>query len=186
MKKMLNISKSFNVFQEKLNILTCLKILMGVFALFASANISIPIKPVPITLQTVIVSLISLTSTPFVSILTILSYLSIGAFGVPMFANFGGGILYITGPSGGYLAGMLISAPIISILARDYFSSSKFSDIILCSLAGHSVIYCTGLAWLATFIGIKHAIYSGFIIYIPTGILKIIIFSYSFSYLHSK
>jgi biotin transport system substrate-specific component len=158
------------------------KIILGVFALFAAAQIQIPLKPVAITFQTVVITLVGLTYSPRLSFITVLSYISLGALGLPMFINFGGGITYLTGMTAGYLLGFLIATPTISYLKKSLGNS--FLNVTYCAFVGHIIIYSLGIAWLSTFIGFEKALYGGFLVYIPTGIFKIIIFSSMFSYLN--
>lgn len=160
------------------------KVIFGVFALFASAQILIPIKPIPITLQTIVISIIGLSYSPRLSFVTLLSYLTLGAFGAPMFLKYSGGLSYMSGMTAGYLLGFLIAAPTISYLKRSF--SHKFLGVMSCCMIGHAIIYVLGVTWLANTIGWEKALYSGFLIYIPSGIVKITILSYLYSYINSK
>ena len=160
------------------------KVILGVFALFAAAQILIPIKPIPITLQTIVVSIIGLSYSPRLSFVTLLSYLTLGAFGAPMFLKYSGGLQYMTGITAGYMAGFLIAAPTISYLKRSF--SDKFLGVMSCCMIGHAIIYVLGVTWLASFIGLEKALYSGFLVYIPSGIVKITILSYVYSYINTK
>ncbi len=165
-------------------LIASVKVLLGIFALFASAQILIPIKPVPITLQTIVVSIIGLSYSPRLSFATLLTYLTLGAFGAPMFVKYSGGLSYMTGITAGYLLGFLIAAPTISYLKRTF--SDKFLGVMSCCMVGQIIIYVLGVAWLASFIGFEKALYSGFLVYIPSGIVKISILSYIYSYINSK
>lgn len=160
------------------------KVLLGTIALFAASQIIIPIKPVPITLQTIVISIIGLTYSPRLSFFTVLAYIMAGIVGLPMFSKFSSGFSHFIGPTGGYIIGFLIAAPLMSFL-RNLFSI-RFTGIVACCFLAHFVIYALGVSWLAIFISFKPAIYSGLIVYIPTGIAKIIIFSYLFSYIKNR
>ncbi len=158
-----------------------IKVFTGVLALFASAQIAIPIKPVPITFHTVMVSLIALTYSPKLSFITLLTYLTAGMVGLPMFSKMNSGLNYMMGATAGYLLGFLIAAPIMGIINSKVKIPGKFFNIFFSCLIGHLIIYSLGVGWLSSLIGFKQALYSGFIIYIPTGLLKIAIFSWLFS-----
>jgi len=158
-----------------------LKVFLGVVLLFASSQILIPIKPVAITMQTVAISLIGLTYSPRLGFVTVLSFISAGLLGVPVFYGFTSGIkLYTIG----YLFGFLLAVPLIAIVKERF--SKKFLGIAFTCLIGHIVIYFFGITWLSFVIGWKQALYSGLIIYIPSGLAKIIIFSYCFSFINNK
>jgi biotin transport system substrate-specific component len=78
-------------------------------------SITLPFTRVPFTLQVFFLFLISLLFSYKESFLIILSYLFLGIIGFPVFAGGRGGADVLFGPTGGYLYGFLISAPIISI-----------------------------------------------------------------------
>ena len=59
---------------------------------------------------------------------TLLLYLFEGAIGLPVFAK-GGGLLYLTGPTAGYLYGMTIAAGFIGYLAERNFNESYFKSL---------------------------------------------------------
>jgi len=145
------------------------KVFLGVVAMAAMSNISIPIQPVAITFGTIMIMVIGLTYTKGEAVATIGSYLAAGAMGVPVFMNFGSTVAHMVGPSGGYLLGFLIAVYAMAYM-REKFELSMVYNCML----GHMLIYIPGVLWLSTFIGMEAALYKGFIIYIPTGIMKII------------
>ncbi|WP_139651666.1 biotin transporter BioY [Raoultibacter phocaeensis] len=80
-------------------------------ALFAvSAWISVPLGPIPFTLQTFAMVFALIALTPGQCIASIACYLVLGAIGVPVFSSMRGGIGVILGPTGGFLWGYLIGA----------------------------------------------------------------------------
>lgn len=80
-------------------------------ALFAvSAWISIPLGPIPFTLQTFAMVFALIALTPGQCIASISCYLALGAIGVPVFSSMRGGIGIILGPTGGFLWGYLVGA----------------------------------------------------------------------------
>lgn len=153
---------------QKLVIQKIAKILLGVVALIAGANIWIPLDPVPITFHTVIVMAIGLTYSKEEGLMTLGAYLSLGAIGLPVFLGFNSTLAYMMGPTGGYLIGFALSVYVMAYLKENF----DISMLLNCTI-GHMIIYTLGIIWLSKFIGIEAAIYKGFIIYIPTGILKI-------------
>lgn len=156
------------------------KIIMGTLAIFASAQISIPIKPIAITMHSVVISIIAFTYSPRLSFLTVLTLILSGILGLPVFCKFASGINYFLGAAGGYYLGFLIGTPVMSAL-KDKLSEN-FVNITLICVVGHAIFYLFGVSWLASMIGLEQAIYSGFIVFIPSGLAKIVIFSSLFSY----
>jgi biotin transport system substrate-specific component len=160
--------RNLNILSNSSLLPIVLKITLGVFALFASAQISLPLKPVVITLQTLVVMVIGLTYSRKEAVTTMLSYLSCGALGLPMFTNMQGGIAKLMGPTGGYLLGFLVAVYVMSYLKEKL----NFPNLYNC-IVGQVIIYVPGVLWLATFIGLEASIYKGFLVYIPSGIAKI-------------
>jgi biotin transport system substrate-specific component len=80
-------------------------VLTGMFTaiLCVLAQITIPTQPIPFTLSLFALFLIGALLSPGYAFLAALVYLLLGAFGVPVFANFKGGLVNLTGPTGGYL-----------------------------------------------------------------------------------
>ncbi|MCC8398944.1 MAG: biotin transporter BioY [Rickettsia endosymbiont of Labidopullus appendiculatus] len=173
------------------NYLVIAKVMMGVAALFAGAQIVIPLKPVAITMHTMVISIIAFTYSPRLSFVTVLAYVIAGMVGLPMFSKMSGGLHYFLGATGGYLIGFLIATPVMSIVKSKFSERftgaySRHLSVFCACLIGHLIIYFFGVSWLATIIGVKQAIYSGFVIFIPTGLVKILIFSSTYSYVKGR
>ena len=106
-----------NYLKNQSNLLSSIiLILTGTTLLTLSAKISVPFYPVPMTLQKLLVLFTGLTYGRILAPLTLALYLFQGAIGLPVFAN-GGGIVYLLGPTGGYLIGFL-AATILSYLSN--------------------------------------------------------------------
>ena len=91
-------------------------ILLGTLLLALSSKVQVPFWPVPMTMQTFAVFIIGMTFGSKLAFFTLLLYLFEGAIGLPVFAK-GGGLLYLTGPTAGYLYGMTIAAGVVGYLA---------------------------------------------------------------------
>ncbi len=146
------------------------KVILAILALSASAHLTIPLKPVPVTLQTSMVLIIGLSYSPALAISSVISYLLLGAIGAPVFTNFDSGIAKLFGPTGGYLFGFIIAAGSMSYLRQIYGES--MIKISLYSALGTSIMLIFGVAWFSSFVGLEIAIYEGCIKLIPTGIIK--------------
>ena len=121
-------------------------ILFGTLLLTISAKVQVPFWPVPMTMQTFMVFLIGATYGVRLSFLTLAAYLFEGAIGLPVFAA-GGGIVYLTGPTAGYLYGMTIAAVVISYFADKGFSVSYVKTLISIIL-GSILIFALGVLYL--------------------------------------
>lgn len=162
--------------------------LWGVVLLSLTAQISIPLQPVPITLQTFGVLLIGLTFERKAAIHSIASYLAIGALGAPVFAHFTGGLPYLLGPTGGYLFGFLLAVVMMSAL-KPYLNSRSLLQLALNALTGTAIILASGVAWLAAFVGTEQAVTLGLMPFILPGLIKAGLLAVALRYLkteHSK
>src|SRR5687767_8545359 len=92
-----------------------------VFALLTAfgAHVAIPlVGGVPVTLQTLFVTLAGAVLGPYLGAASQLLCLAIGAAGAPVFAA-GGGLAYLAGPTGGYLLSYPVAAAVTGRLAGD-------------------------------------------------------------------
>ena len=146
-------------------------ILFGTILLTVSAKVQVPFWPVPMTMQTFIVFLIGMVYGWRLSLYTLLAYLAEGAVGLPVFAN-GGGLIYLTGPTAGYLYGMLFASILIGKLSEYGFSNSYVKSF-LALVFGSLVIFSFGVLYLGMIIGYDKAISAGLLPFIPSEIFKI-------------
>lgn len=80
-----------------------------------SARLAIPLRPVPVTLQTLMVTLSGALLGPYLGAASQLVYLLAGAAGAPVFAM-GAGFGYLFGPTGGYLLSYPMAAALTGVL----------------------------------------------------------------------
>jgi biotin transporter BioY len=83
-----------------------------------AAQITIPLFPVPFTLQVLAVILSGLLLGVRHGALAQAVYVLVGAVGVPVFAGFTGGLGHIFGPTGGYLISYPIAAAVAGFAAK--------------------------------------------------------------------
>lgn len=77
--------------------------------------------------------------------LAVLVYILLGAMGLPVFAEFTGGVGIILGSTGGYIVGFLVSA-LVMWLFEALWGRGKLT--LACSMAaGLLVCYAVGTAW---------------------------------------
>ena len=115
-------------------------------------QISLPLFPVPMTLQTFAVFLIGLTYGWRLGGITVALYLLEGALGLPVFSGGKGGMLVFMGPTAGYLVGFLLAATACGWFAERGFDRSYFK-LLVALLLGNVLLYVPGLLWLGTLIG---------------------------------
>ncbi len=117
-----------------------------------AAQIAIPIQPVPFTLQVLGVILSGFLLGPKYGALAQGIYLLVGAVGVPVFAEFSGGVGVLVGPTGGYLVSYPLAAAIAGFAANAAANAPRrraLAASCLWGCAALAVIYAVGATWLA-------------------------------------
>ena len=147
-------------------------VVIGSLLLATSAQFKVPLYPVPVTGQTLVVLLIGMVYGPWLGGVTIAAYLLQGAIGLPVFAGGAFGIATLLGPTGGYLGGFLIAAIVMGILAERGMGRGIMSTVIA-MMVGNAVIYVSGASWLANFIGVEKALTAGVLPFLYGDILKL-------------
>lgn len=125
-----------------------LLVLGGAALVALLAQVSVPLQPVPLTLQTLGVLLVGAALGVRKGALALLTYLAAGAAGLPVFAGGAAGVLLATGalrPSLGYLLGYLPAAALVGYLAERYGAGRTPWGTAAAMLAGNAVIYLVGL-----------------------------------------
>ncbi|MFO0995192.1 MAG: biotin transporter BioY [Alphaproteobacteria bacterium] len=123
---------------------------LGSVFVAASAQIQVPLWPVPITGQTFAVLIVGMAYGSRLGAATLALYLGEGAVGLPVFAKWASGPAAIIGPTGGYLVGFIFAAAAVGWLAERGWSRTVLSTIGA-MVAGNLVIYACGLSWLTNF-----------------------------------
>jgi biotin transport system substrate-specific component len=171
--------QTFAIADQKLR--TFALLVSGVILITLGAKISIPLKPIPITLHTAAVILLGLLYTPKMAAGSVLSYLFIGLCGVPVFTGALAGPLKFISPGAGYYYGFVVAAYVISYINNN---STNYSRIFCSSIIGSAIIFACGVSWLALFLGdFNKAIMTGFVPFIIPGVGKAFLVSYAVYYI---
>ena len=153
------ISKSSEDINIKI-LFTIITVFLGSLLLIASAKIKVPLYPVPMTLQPLAVLMIAMLFGRKLATLTVGLYIFKGIIGLPVFA-FGGGFMYLMGPTGGFILGFFASVFVVGYLA-DRGWGRKISLSIISMLIGMAIIYVLGIFQLALLKGFNFALLKGF------------------------
>ena len=149
-------------------------VVFGSLLLAASAQFKIPLYPVPVTGQTLVVLLIGMTYGPRLGGITVAAYLFEGALGLPVFAGGAAGVAVLMGPTAGYLFGFLLAAIAMGYLAERGMGRTVVSTIAA-MVIGNCVIYLCGALWLANFIGFGQAVAAGVFPFLYGDALKLVV-----------
>lgn len=115
--------------------------------------ITVPIGPVPFTLQTFGVFLALRFLGGKKGTLAIIIYILLGVVGVPVFANFKGGLGAIMGPTGGYILGFILSG--IVVILFELVKKKKMVVNAIADVIGLLVCYALGTAWFYFTMGVE-------------------------------
>ena len=115
---------------------------IGAALIAVLAQISLPIGPVPFTLQNFAIGLIATVFRPREAVLSVALYLLLGTIGLPVFAGGGAGFHVLVGPSAGYLWFDLVYAGLTSYLIHQ---NSGYTRIFLANLLGDSLVFVGGI-----------------------------------------
>ncbi len=152
-------------------------VLVVVFSAFVAltAQVSLPLLPVPLTLQTLGVLFTGAVLGSKRGTLALLLYVAEGAIGLPVFAGGLSGIGVLIGPTGGYLVGFIVAAGVVGLLAERGWDR-RLIGAALAMVVGNLVIYAFGVAWLTVVLGdLRTALVQGMLIFIIGDLIKIVI-----------
>jgi biotin transport system substrate-specific component len=137
-----------------------------------SAQVVIPLQPVPITGQTFVVLLAGALLGSRLGALAMLAYLVEGASGLPFFRGGNAGLIYLLGPTGGYLLAYPLAAFATGWLAERGWDR-RFLTAAAAMALGSAVILAGGWLWLSRFMPTEQAFMVGVARFIVGDIVKI-------------
>jgi biotin transport system substrate-specific component len=135
------------------------------------AQISIPMPlGVPMTMQTFAISMAGMMLGARNGFLSILIYILLGAAGMPVFANFSGGLGIVLGPTGGFILTFPIMAWMIGLGAQ---KRNKL-PVILGLFAGTVFNYAGGTLMFSVIAGkdLQTSAAACVLPFIPTAVIK--------------
>lgn len=146
------------------------------------AFISIPIGEVPISMQSLFVILAGLILGPKLGALSQIVYIVLGLIGVPIFANFTGGLQSIMKPSFGFIIGFVFAAYVVGKITE---KNKGRKNIWIAAFVGTIVIYLFGLPYMYYMLNIIMAkglsfatiMKIGCLIFLPGDIIKAVVSS---------
>ena len=113
---------------------------IGLAIIIICSKISIPIGPIPLTLQTLSIFICSLILGSIKSGIVIGIYIILGLIGLPVFSS-GGGFMYIFSPSFGFIVGFLFAGMVVGLAAK----SDKFYLKYILGVVGLLIINIFGV-----------------------------------------
>lgn len=155
---------------------------IGMFAALTAigAFISIPVGPVPVTLQSFFVLLSGITLGSKKAMFSQITYVLLGLVGLPIFAGFTGGFQTVLKPSFGFLIGYILTAYSVGKITE---KDNSHKNILLAVFIGTVLLYSVGLPYMYYILNIMLAknftlmqIFNmGMFLFIPGDTVKAII-----------
>ena len=140
----------------------------------ALCPLSVPIGPIPVSLSVLVILIVVYLLGTRSALISYCVYMLLGAAGMPVFSGFQGGLIKLTGPTGGYLIGFV---PMIMIAG--YFikrSGGRFTGSVLGMALGVMAAYLFGTVWFVLMMhcGVMYALSVCVLPFIPIDLAKIV------------
>jgi len=141
------------------------------FLTFLAAQVTVPIRPVPFTLQTMLVLLSGAFLGSRKGAYSQVLYIIAGVAGLPVFAGFSFGIARLFGPTGGYLLSFPFAAYFVGYILE---KKKNTFTVAFAFLTGQLLILLSGASYLALFMNgnFADALFSGAIIFSAWDLIK--------------
>jgi biotin transport system substrate-specific component len=149
------------------------------------SHITIPFYPVPMTLQTFAIALISLLAPVEVAIGSVLFYVGYAVAGIPFLGGGAKGIAVLLGPTAGYIMGFFVMSATISLLMKCYPTSGIFKRLLFTFLGG-GVLFLLGMTHLARLFNWGVAVKAGLLPFVFSEPVKYALAAYLSVFLQGK
>lgn len=152
--------------------------ILGVFtsvvllSLGAFVRIPLPFTPVPLTLQTLFVLLSSALLGSKLGFTAQVSYIMLGVLGLPVFTGAGSGIVYLFGPTGGYLIGFILAGIFLSRTIS--YLKQEFVPLFILFCLADAILLLSGTFWIKFSLNLelRKSFIVGFYPFVYADILK--------------
>ena len=134
-------SKTFSV--QKMAIIA---LMTAVLCILAPISIPIFISPVPVSLGVLAVYLTAYVLSPLDATISVIIFILLGTFGLPVFSGYSGGLSKLVGPTGGYIIGFLFTVYISSLFI--HMKKGIIFDVIG-MITGLALCYILGTIWFS-------------------------------------
>lgn len=129
-------------------------VVLGSLFLALISQVEVPMIPVPMTLQTLGITLIGLTFGSRLAALTVMAYLAQGAAGLPVLSGGAAGAHHFVGPTAGFLWGFIAMAFLTGWLVERGLDRGMVK-LFVAALIPALLLYLPGVGWLMTGFGME-------------------------------
>ncbi len=152
-------------------------VLTGMFTAIIAvlSPLTIPIQPIPFSLSLFAVFLTGAILPPRYALMSVIAYLLLGSFGLPVFAGYKGGIHVLTGMTGGYLMAYPLMAFIPALFYKILGRKVKLLSLVVGMIISLLLCYLIGTLWFTyiTDTTFSYALSVCVIPFIPFDLIKI-------------
>lgn len=145
---------------------------IGTIALALSSYITVPMYPVPVTMQTFAILMVAALYGWRMGTLTVLAWLGEAAVGMPVLAGGAGGIAVFAGPTAGYIFSWPLITALVGWLVERGWNGRRPALAFVAMLLGSAICLGLGAVWLAGFIGFEKAVAAGVLPFLLGDSLK--------------
>lgn len=147
-------------------------VIAGTVALAIASQISVPMVPVPITMQTFAVTMIGALYGWRLGGLTVLAWLAEAMIGLPVLAEFKSGIAPFTGPTAGYLVAFPLMAVLVGFFTQKGVTANRVFLGFSLHFTANLLCLLLGWLWLSQIIGGEKAWLAGVLPFLLGAALK--------------
>lgn len=121
-------------------------LMTAVLCILAPISIPVFISPVPISLGVLAIYLTAYVLSPLDATISVIIFILLGTFGLPVFSGYSGGLSKLVGPTGGYIIGFLFTVYISSLFI--HMKKGIIFDVIG-MITGLVLCYILGTIWFS-------------------------------------
>lgn len=147
-------------------------LLAGMVMLALSSRVAIPVGPVPVTLQTLAVTLVGALYGWRLGGACVVAWLLAGAAGLPVLSSGSAGLHKFLGPTAGYLFAFPIAAMTVGWLIERGWDRGQFFRLLALMVLANAICLLLGAAWLGSAIGLEKALMKGVLPFLIGAALK--------------
>lgn len=147
-------------------------VFVAVTAILAQIIVILPYTPIQITMSIVGVFLCGALLDTKYSCMAMCAYILLGAFGMPVFGKFSGGLGIIAGPTGGYIVAYPFMVLVIGMAVKKF--KKRFFTYFLSMIIALLICYALGTLWLmiSTNMNLQAALAAGVYSFVVFDIIK--------------
>ena len=147
-------------------------VVLGTIALTLSSYITVPMYPVPMTMQTFAILMVGALYGPRLGMLTVVAWLGEAAIGMPVLSGGAGGLAVFAGPTAGYILSWPLIAGMVGYLVSRGWDGHRSALALAAMLMASATCLGLGALWLSVLIGVEKAISAGVLPFVYGDVVK--------------